>query len=181
MPYARISKECRETIVRAYEDGRDYILLADSLNVKRRTAYGIIQRYQRTGRVEVLPRGGARASVLTEAMKTALVTFVEEKPTITLDELRAKLIEQFPEKPMVSRMTISRALDGALYTLKLLRSVPVQWNVEDVKDARKAFVEWLLGEYSTKTLIYLDAPVDGLTIEMANKRTGRAARRLQRK
>lgn len=156
MPYSRISTEMREALIRVYEDGRDFILTAENLNINRRTAYGIIQRYQRTGRIAVLPRGGDKASILTNEMKAALVNFVEEKPTITLDELRAKLVDTFPDKPMVSRMTISRALDGSLITLKLLRTIPTQWNTDEVKDARKTFVEWLLREYSSKTLIYLD-------------------------
>lgn len=47
MPYARISTEMREALIRAYEDGRDFILIAENLNINRRTAYGIVQRYKK--------------------------------------------------------------------------------------------------------------------------------------
>lgn len=52
------------------------------------------------------------------------VTFIEKKPTLTLDEMRAKLHE-----------TLSMGI---------------------AQKSRKEFVEWLLNEFSSKTLISLE-------------------------
>lgn len=73
MPYDRISTEMREVLIRVYEDGRDFIQIAENLSIDRRTAYKIVQRFQRTGRIEVLSRGDDRVSILTDEMKAALV------------------------------------------------------------------------------------------------------------
>ena len=45
---------------------------------------------------------------------------------------------------------------GSSSTLKLLCSIPYQWNVEEVKEARKDFEEWFLRDKSSKSLAYLD-------------------------
>ena len=142
-------------VINIFDESRDFIFIADTLQINRRTAYGIIQRYQRTGRRENLPRGGS-LSILTPQMQNALITFVEEKPTATLVELSAKLHEKFPNRPMVSRMTVSRFLDGKLVTLKLLRNVPFDWNTEELKQDRKLFMECILPVSSSKSTVYLD-------------------------
>ena len=156
MANATTSLEKRDILVAAYENGNDYIQIAEYLGMKKRMAYALIKRYKDTGMVEALPTGGNRSSVLNDEMKRVLISFVEEKPTSTLMELAGKLREQFPETQMPSRMTISRALDGEMYTLKMLRSIPVEWNSDRVKDERKVYTEWLLDICPSKSVIYLD-------------------------
>ena len=146
----------REAIIRAFEENQDFMKVAEILGVKRSTAYKIVAKFKASGQREALLRGGCRPHVITDDMRAALVTFVEEKPTVTLGELRAKLGERFPDHNPSSIMTISRALDGELLTLKLLRSIPTQWNSEEVKLERKAHVEWLLSNAPRKTFIFMD-------------------------
>ena len=63
---------------------------------------------------------------------------LESSPTLTLGELNSSLREVFPRKPQVCNMTISRALDGELITVKLCRNVAENRNSNVVKDARIA-------------------------------------------
>ena len=71
--------------------------------------------------------------------------------------LRCKLYrEHFPDAPQVCTTTIMRNLDGCLITLKLLRTNPIQWNQEDVKEDRALFANWLITEGVSKKLCYTD-------------------------
>jgi len=129
----QIAAAAREAIIRAFEEDGDYCQVAESLHVNKKTAHRIVSTFQRSGQREALQRGACRPKMMTEEMISALVSFVEDKPTLTLNEMRGKLVECFPDEVVPSTMTISRALDGALITLKLLRSPTTQWNSGDVK------------------------------------------------
>ena len=73
----------RQRIINAYINGRFFIHLADELGIARQTARDIVAVYERTGRVERLPRGGRRRIKIDEMIEF-LVAQVEEKPTVTL-------------------------------------------------------------------------------------------------
>jgi len=88
-------------------------------------------------------------------MREALVEYVEEKPTATLNEMRVKLLELFPHSP-VSTTTVSRNLDASLITLKLLRTTPTSWNTAEVKEERGVFAEWMVAAGIHKNLIFVD-------------------------
>ena len=70
-------------------------------------------------------------------MVDAVVRYVEEEPTITLTEMKVRLIQDFPDSPSVTIQTISRRLDGRLittcWTCALFRIVgtPMTLNVID--------------------------------------------------
>ena len=152
----QIAAAAREAIIRAFEEDGDYCQVAESLHVNKKTAYRIVSTFQRSGQREALQRGACRPKMMTEEMISALVSFVEDKPTLTLNEMRGKLVECFPDEVVPSTMTISRALDGALITLKLLRSPTTQWNSGDVKRERKEYTEWILQNMAQTDLIFMD-------------------------
>ena len=108
-----------------------------SLKINRRIACGIIATFVRNGvQCRHQPqRGGPTRHNFTEEMREALIAYVEEKLTTTLNEMRTKLLELFSNLP-VSKSTISRNLDASLVTSKLLRSASVNWNFVDVKEER---------------------------------------------
>ena len=54
MPNATTSLEKRDILVAAYENGNDYIQIAEYLGMKKRMAYALIKRYKDTGMVEAL-------------------------------------------------------------------------------------------------------------------------------
>ncbi len=84
-------------------------------------------------------------------MKAFLINKVEEKPTITLRELK-KLIEQnLQGKARISTQTISRCLEGELISLKDLHSIPLNWNQSEVKEERFHFMTWLMSAGINRT------------------------------
>lgn len=149
--YARISKETKERLIEAWENGRDYIEVAGILNVKLPTARSIILRHQ-TGDTLDDSRGGFRAQTLklTPTVIEDIVQLVERHPDYTLLQIQAML-----ETPL-SVTSISRALDGQLISLKKLEDCPTRRNASDVKDARSRYAEWYLDEGVGRTLIYVD-------------------------
>jgi hypothetical protein len=70
--------------------------------------------------------------------------------------MKAHMLGVMPDAPDISLCSISRALDGQLISLKLLRQVPIDWNSNVTKEARRMHAEWLLDEGSQQHLIYMD-------------------------
>ena len=129
--YNAVPNVDRQCIINAHINGRDFIHLAGQLGIARQTARDIVAVYERTGRVERLPRGGRRRIKTDDEMMEFLVAQVEEKPTVTLRELNQKMRVQLDGKPHVSEQAISKRLDGLLYTVKMIRAVPIQWNTPE--------------------------------------------------
>ena len=126
----RVNASDRNHIIRAYEEGRDFIALADDLNINRRTAYRIVQIFQRENRRTCLPMNrGGRHKIISQEMLDCLVTYVQEKPTATLLEMRAKLLEQFPTLPAQLkggiRMTRLQPRGSYLHCLSLFPMEPI--------------------------------------------------------
>ena len=154
MPGARINQVDRDRIIDAYIEGRDYIELADTLNINQRTAYRIVLAFKRSGRRNALRSGGAPPRKITYEMVEETIRFIELKPTATLEEMRSFLLEKF--NIALSTTTIMRHLDGAMITLKAVRTVPFQWNSEDVKEARLIFANWMMATGVASQLVYTD-------------------------
>ena len=109
-PYITVSPKDHERILNAYnKNSQDGQLLDQQLGIKRQTAGNLIRLYQREHREHALPKGGNRPRLLGDDMLQYLIQFVGAKPTATLGEMRAKLLNQFPDVPPVSQSTISRA------------------------------------------------------------------------
>jgi transposase len=155
-PYNKVDLKDRERIVKAYTDGRDWLTLAKAIGISPQTARSIIATFQRTGRIKQLPKGGDKRGILNEAMKQSMTKYIEEKPTMTLMEVRTKLQTEYPSLTQISLCTISRALDGLMITLKDVRAVPMQWNTDEVKLERRAYAQWLMNEGVQKNLIFMD-------------------------
>ena len=66
--------------------------------------------------------------------------YLTEVPNATAEELSLMLHHIFPEKPVVSRRTVQRRLEGALYTYKVLQHVPAGRNTSETKAKRATFV-----------------------------------------
>lgn len=151
----RIGNEDRRRIIKAYNDSDDWQLVAEILNIKRQSAYNIIKIYNETGRIDQLPRGGDHSSKIDEETKALLIGYIEEKPTITLEEMRSRLIAE--GRPSVSVQTISRALDASLISIKDLRTIPTQWNLPEYKAERKQYAEWFMENgIQARPIIFLD-------------------------
>ena len=153
---SRISAIDREHLIKAFEDGRDIVRLTSAIGVSRRSAYRIVRSFCDEGRRQALPQSGGRQKILSADHLDYLVSCIQDKPTITLLEMKGKLLSAFPGLPAMSLTTISRALDGSLITLKLLRSVPTQWNADDVKSERVEYVNWYFQEGTQREIVFVD-------------------------
>ena len=107
----RINQIDRDRLIDAYVAGHDFLQVAETLNVNRRTASDIILKFKRFGKREALRSGGAPPKKITPEMLQELITFIENKPRATLEQLKSQLIARFPEAPPVSTTTIMRKLD----------------------------------------------------------------------
>lgn len=134
----------RERLVAAFTNGRDYQQLAGQLGIARQTARNIIIRYEQRGNVHLRVRGGARNRKIDGEMTDYWIDKIEKKPTITLKELNDRVRIDLPDKPHVSHQAVSKAIDGRLYTVKLVRSVPTQWNTPERLQERTEFGNWLM-------------------------------------
>lgn len=167
-PYARISTELKERLIARHEDGADYLVAANVLNIKPSTARSIILRHQRGEGVEDR-RGGRRERQvkLTDDIINRIVEIVERHPDYTLRQVRDELGEP------LSVTSISRGLDGRFITMKKLEDCPLQRNSQRVKEARSSYAQWYLDGGLGATLIY----VDESSFNVFTRRTrGRSAR-----
>lgn len=157
MPYNTVRNVDRSRLIRAYTNNGDWRRLAMDLDVNLSTARSIIGIHQATGRTNSLSRGGNRPRALSPAMLNAVIAFVEYNPVATLNMMRQHLLQQFPDAQIPHVSTISRALDGQMITLKLVRPVPADWNLPVHKEARRQHAEWMLNVgVPQQNLIFLD-------------------------
>lgn len=154
--YRRPSFEEKQALIRAHEDGEDYYRVAEQLRIRRGTAWSIIARYMRTGTVASLPRGGPRSAKLDNESIDLLVMCIEENPQLTLGQMKAILRDTWPEKQQVSTSTISRALHGALISVKKVIPQPAERNSAEVKTARRAYANWRMQLDPRTKIIYVD-------------------------
>ena len=131
--YSAISDVDRDRLITCFENNRDWITLAQELGVKRQSARNIICTFRRTGRRQQLRKGGNRPQSLDQNKINRIIGYIEAQPTITLNEIKQRLAREFPDWNPCSTQTISNTIDGQLITLKLLRTIPNEWNIQRVK------------------------------------------------
>ncbi|KAG7162764.1 uncharacterized protein LOC121873561 [Homarus americanus] len=153
--YRRVSDEDRDRIITQYEAGEDFIFTAAELRIPRTTAYEIIRKFVETGERRGR-HGGGEPPVLDDEAKDFWVMLVEATPTITIRELNHTLRQTFPNKPHVCNMTVSRALDGELITLKQVHNVPANRNSEDVNAARVSLSQYMYEDGIQQPRVYVD-------------------------
>lgn len=156
MPRSKILEEDKVRLVRVFNDGGDYLELANALGIKRGTAWAIVNRALVRNGVVSLPRGGRRRFKIDDDIRECLADIVEEHPTYTLSQLKAELEARLPAKPVVSTSTIARSLEAQLIVLKKMEDAPQERNSEVTKLLRKEYAEWLLNSGLQQELIFID-------------------------
>ena len=84
-----------------------------------------------------------------------IVEILEANPLVTVSNLNIELRRRYPNKPEICDKTLSNAIDGLAFTLKLRRDTPAQRNSSKTKVDRKQHVEWMMSVevvYSLKKL-----------------------------
>ena len=130
------------------------------LDIKRTSVYNICHAFDLEGRRHALPRGGTKNRKLTEPMNDFLLAAVEDNPFLTLQQLRTALLAEFHGTlESVDLSTISRSLDGHLFTMKCPSregDVPEARNTEENKAKRQDFAQWLVNLPPFVELVHLD-------------------------
>lgn len=172
----QISETDKERLYQAWIQGDDYLQLADQLNIKRGTAWSIVNRAKnRDGRVS-LPRGGRRHAKLDEEIGDALAVIVEENPTFTLNQIKTELQVRLPNKPTLSITSIARCLKGRLIVLKKMEDAPAERNSFNTKARRQQYAQWLLHEGVGQELIFIDESGINLWVRRTRGRAPRGHR-----
>ena len=153
----QIGQKDRERLVRAFKaPDQDYFVIADNLGINRSTARGIIGRYLPEDRVGARPRGGRNHVKVNEEMRRCLEVILNGNCTLTLTAINAELQRCLPDKPYVSDRTISKHLEGMLFTLKLSHRVPAERNRQDVVERRHECAHWFLEEANLLHAVFMD-------------------------
>jgi transposase len=84
------SKDLRERVVAAVEDGLSRRQAAEVFDVGVSSVIRWVQRFRATGSVAAKPMGGDHRSLLT-GERAWILERIEEAPDLTLEELREKL------------------------------------------------------------------------------------------
>ena len=102
-------------------------------------------------------RGGKTYKKVDSSMLYFIVEILEETPLVTVSNLNKELRRRYPNKPEICDETLSNAIDGLAFTLKLSRDTPAQRNSSETKVDRKQHVEWLMSaEVVNSIKIYID-------------------------
>ena len=155
-PHNRTSNEDRSRIVGSYNAGEDFLALADTLGINRTTAYGIIRTYQREERTVAVSCAGGRPKSVDNETLDLIVLLLEADPLMTIRRILEEVRALWPHKPIFSRMTLCRALEGEMISVKMTRDVPAERNSPRVKEARRSYAEWLLNEAMNVSRVYVD-------------------------
>ena len=126
----RSSARDRQIIIEAANRGDDWVSLAANLNIKRATAYSWI----RSGKLSIGRRGGVRPKKITDELKEMMLTWIEAKPSISLQKIQTKLASD--HGVAVSITTVGNYLEGAMYTVKQVHYEPITMNNSENKIKR---------------------------------------------
>ncbi|XP_036325169.1 uncharacterized protein LOC118738354 [Rhagoletis pomonella] len=147
----KYSAEDRKRIVEAANKGLDWVQLAESLNVKYKTAYVWVS----SGTPQALRRGGTKERALTDNEVAVMVQWIEEDATMTLTKIREKIKQTFRKDVCIS--SVGNYLQGQLFTMKGIHKEPQSMNSQLNKEKRREYV-CTLNQYiqEGKQILYID-------------------------
>ena len=151
---SKINKEFKEKLIACYMKGGDFMNLADSLDIKRKSARSIIYRFSKS--LHTGKHGGHKPKTITDEIGEELLDFVAEKPTATIAGIRQFILHRH-ETMRISNTCISDFLDGKLITHKRVKNVPTERNSIRVKELREKYARWYIETgFVSSELIYID-------------------------
>ena len=130
--------EEKQRLFAAYDSGADFKTIAEHNGISVRQAYYLLAR--RRNPIKRGPWGGRRDSVckVTQEMVDCCLREIEEKPTVTLKELKKLIFDNY--EVGVCENTIRKHLICECYSLKQLRHRKLAMNLPDNIEKRKKFV-----------------------------------------
>ncbi|KAJ3649388.1 hypothetical protein Zmor_021135 [Zophobas morio] len=133
--YKKNSSQDRERIVTCANRGHNWTALATTLGINYKTA----SHWVHSGRPLMLQKGGIKPKVLTEQQIDNITEWVEEDSSITLKQLKDKVLQHF--RQIVSISTIGNYLEGRIFTVKGVHRQSVSINPPENKRKRAEYVE----------------------------------------
>lgn len=133
--YAKSTERERLRIITAAENGENWGTVAQTLGIKKNTAY----QWIRNGSAHQKPRGGIIIKKLTNEHVEFLINNLNSNPLLTLKKMCQMLHEEFNFS--VSVHTVARHLNGRLISLKTIHQQPLGTNSLSNKKIRKEYVE----------------------------------------
>ena len=149
-----ISVVDKRRLIDSFNNGEDYLSLANQLNINVSTARNIVRRAQIGGEIAGA-RGGRRNVKVDDDMVNMLLELVDEHPEYTLQQFNAALRERMPDKAHISGSTVAKVLECRLITIKKLEDAPAERNRADVVQLRHNFAHWLM-ENAEREMIFID-------------------------
>jgi transposase len=143
-----ISKDMRDRITYAYEEGKSYAEIGKLFGCHRKTMKRIVVAYIDEERVEAKPRGGSRPRCLSSQHEDAIYDHISDDCSISLESIQAKLIEKF--KVNVSISTIFCAIRRFSFSLKRASRIPARRDDEDLVEKRHFYAIYFFSFLSQK-------------------------------
>ena len=107
-----LNNEARELLVKAYEKNPDAGYVAEVFSVSKSSVYRLVAQKRKTGSVELQVSKRGRKAILSEEDKEKIAQLIDERPDITIDEIRETLSLK------ASYATVDRAVLEMGYTYK---------------------------------------------------------------
>lgn len=130
----KISNEVRALIIRGMNDGSSSVQIGRQFNVLPNTVRKIYKTYKITNEVNKRS-AGHRPKKFTQEEQEEICNLMDDDCTLTLKQLKAKLLEQNPQLE-VSLSTIDRATKAFHYSVKRVSFVPERRNTPDTIQSR---------------------------------------------
>lgn len=86
-----LHNEARELPVKAYEKNHDAGYIAEVFSVSKSSVYRLVAQKRKTGSVELQVSKRGRKAILREEDKEKNAQLIDERPDITIDEIRETL------------------------------------------------------------------------------------------
>lgn len=153
MPYIKKieADNVRKQVCALYNNDGDWRALANTLGVKKSTAY----RWVKNQAEHEKQRGGKRKIKISDQQRVIMEQYVEDNPRITLKQLTEKL--QQDHQIVVSKECVRKHLDGLMFTLKDLRREPEKANTDENKIKRCEYARQLLNyQADNMPIVYMD-------------------------
>ena len=130
----KTQKEDRRRIVECANKGENWVALANTLDVKYKTAYAWI----RSGEYETVGKGGKKPRILSDAMIQRTLEWLEEDCELTLKQLTAKICDTY--NVTVCTSTLANVLEAKCFTTKRTHRIPSTMNTAENKVLRKQYL-----------------------------------------
>ena len=133
--YKKINNELRDMIIKQMGRGLSAPEVADMYDQNTATVRKIYCNYQKNGVKTLQPKGRPKQK-LSEEQKQTIIEWVDNDCVLTIDKIRQKCLENWPELESISWSTVNNVLKRFHYSFKRISLVPMARNTSDAIQKR---------------------------------------------